>query len=105
MTLRIYVAGPMSGLKEHNLPAFAHAAGDLDAAGYVAVNPGERGVIDGYSWRDYMVDAIRLLITCDGVALLPGWENSKGARLEFTIAHDLSMRTEPVDWWVREKRV
>lgn len=102
--MRVYVAGPMSGLPDHNLPAFAQAARELNDHGYEAVNPGDRGVIEGYSWRDYMCDAIPLLVTCDAVALLPGWERSKGARLEFTIAHDLDMRTEPVEWFLREKR-
>lgn len=102
--MKIYIAGPMSGLPEHNLPAFAQAAIDLDSAGYHAVNPGERGAIDGWSWSDYLRADIPLLLKCDAVALLPGWENSKGARLEFTIAHDLDMRTESLEWYLKEKR-
>ena len=32
------------------------------------------------------------LVKCDGVALLPGWERSRGASLEAHIAHSLGMR-------------
>ena len=92
----------MTGYPNHNLQVFREAATSLIVVGYHAVNPGARGVIEGYDWNDYMRDAIGLLIDCDAVALLPGWERSKGARLEFTIAHDLGIRVESLDTWIRE---
>lgn len=99
---RIYVAGPMTGYEDYNLPAFSEAAEKLRAAGFDAVNPGERGVIDGYEWVDYMRDGIRLLLTCDAIALLPGWFDSKGAALEYVIAHDLGMPAHSVEEWVEK---
>lgn len=104
MSVRLYIAGAISENPSRNIPRFAEAANELEVAGYDTVNPARRGVIDGYEWADYMRDCIPELLGCDGVALLPGWENSKGARLEFTIAHDLDMPAESVDWWIREKR-
>jgi hypothetical protein len=38
---RIYIAGPMTGLVEHNFPAFHAAADRLRKAGWDAVNPAE----------------------------------------------------------------
>lgn len=35
---------------------------------------------------------LRALLDCDVVALLPGWEQSRGARREVSIADDLGMR-------------
>lgn len=97
--MKIYIAGPMTGLPGHNLAAFAAAKVELDTLGYAAFNPGHRGVIPGYTWREYMRDAIALLVTCDAVALLDDWHRSKGARLEWRIANELEMPCKPVcDW-------
>lgn len=103
--MRVYVAGPMTGLPEYNLPAFAAAALDLAALGFNAVNPGHRGVIPGYTWQDYMRDGIRLLLTCDAVAVLPDWETSSGATLEVHIARALTMPVRPVSEWIADGAV
>jgi len=97
--MRIYIAGPMTGLPDYNLPAFAKAKEVLDALGHEGVNPGEPGVIDGYEWSDYVRDGLHLLLDCEGVALLDGWERSKGAQLEVHIARTLGMPVgKLVDW-------
>lgn len=96
----LFVSGPMSGLPDYNLPAFTEATEKLIAKGFHVVNPGRRGVIDGYEWHQYMRDAIRDLVTCDAVAVLPGWEHSKGSRLEVTIASDLGMPVHTVGRWL-----
>lgn len=99
--MKLFVSGPMSGLPDYNLPVFAEATDHLEAAGFRdVVNPGRFGVIPGYEWRDYMRDSIRGLLECDAVAVLPGWEGSKGARLEVTIAVDLELPVHTVDWWL-----
>ena len=36
---RLYVAGPMTGLPDHNYPAFAEAAARLRAVGYEVESP------------------------------------------------------------------
>ena len=87
----IYVAGPMSGLPEFNFPAFEAETQRLRALGYEVLSPHE-GVEDTTKpWGFYMRKAISLLIQCDSIILLPGWENSKGARLEESIAHNFRM--------------
>jgi predicted kinase len=98
--VKLYIAGPMTGLPDYNLPAFAAATQQLQQAGYDAINPGHRGVIDGYTWQDYMRDGIRLLLDCDGIALLDNWSDSKGAALEVHIAHSLAMPVKYVDIWL-----
>jgi hypothetical protein len=35
---------------------------------------------------------IKLLVDCDGIALLPGWEQSDGANVEHTLARGLGLR-------------
>jgi hypothetical protein len=43
---------------------------------------------------------IAALVTCDGVALLEGHQNSKGAALERHIADKLGMPTDSVAVWL-----
>lgn len=98
--MRLYIAGPMTGLPEHNLPAFAEAEQQLLAAGYKVINPGFRGDdIPGWVWADYLRADLALLLACDGVALLPGWESSRGARLEAHVAEQLDMAVKPIEFW------
>lgn len=102
--MRIYIAGPCSGLPDHGFPAFNTAARQLAAAGHNPVNPTRRGVIDGHTWADYMRSALAELLTCDAVALLDGWERSRGACLEHRVARQLGMPTGPVDEWLDQAR-
>lgn len=90
-----YIAGPMSGMERLNRPAFYEAAVKLRKHGHTAVNPFELGVEDGKEIRDYMKVDIPAMLECDGVALLPGWEKSQGARLEALMAFEcgLDVRT------------
>ena len=42
--LRLYLAGPMTGLPDHNVPDFHAATAELRAAGYEATSPAELNV-------------------------------------------------------------
>ncbi|WP_458368748.1 DUF4406 domain-containing protein [Pseudomonas mandelii] len=88
---RLYLAGPMTGFEDFNFPAFNKMAAELRAQGYVVENPAEHGVVDGADWADYMAYDLTRLGLCGMIALLPDWENSKGARLEVHIAEQLGM--------------
>ncbi len=90
--MRIYIAGPMTGLPEFNYPAFNRVADLLRAKGHHVENPADNPVPPCGSWEGYMRMAIAQLVTCDTVALLPGWLNSKGARVEHQLALDLDLR-------------
>jgi hypothetical protein len=95
--MRLYIAGPMSGLPEYNYPAFHAAEADLRAAGHYVLNPARNPECD--SWEGYMRAAIRQVIQADAVAFLPGSHNSRGARLELTIAAALGMEAKPLHEW------
>ena len=89
---RIYIAGPMTGVAEHNFPAFHAAADRLRQAGFEAVNPAEN--FDGrtdLARETYLRADIKLLAQCDAVAMLGGWEDSRGAKLEYLVAWELGM--------------
>jgi len=110
---RIYVAGPMRGIVEFNFPAFHAATAKLRAEGWLVFNPAEkdneRHGVDiskgnvtgdesiaardhGFNLREAL--ALDLDFICreaDAIALLPGWENSKGATAEHATAVALGL--------------
>lgn len=107
----LYVAGPMSGLPDFNYPTFNAAADLLRKAGFgrgsftrEGVESPTRGATRAEAsplpWDEYLRMAIGQLIRVEGVAVLPGWEGSKGARLEVHIADELGMPVATVDDWL-----
>jgi len=83
---RIYIAGPMTNIPELNFPAFHAAAADLRKACHHVVNPAEINADTTAQWVDCMRADIRELVDCTHIAMLPGWEKSRGATLEHHIA-------------------
>lgn len=103
--MKIYVAGPMRGIPEFNFPAFNAATAALRKEGHEVFNPAERDIerhkgVDiskgnangdeqvaaaqhGFSLREALRDdCVWICESADCIALLPGWENSKGAVAE-----------------------
>lgn len=94
----VYISGPMSGIPDHNVPAFLAAEGQLRMAGFGVITP--RRVTDywgpGQAWRWYMREALRQIADADALAMLPGWEKSEGAALEWRIAEGLGLPAIPL---------
>lgn len=104
--MRWYIAGPMTGIKDLNFPLFNRAAAELRARGFEVANPAEinGGAAEQVAvaamtkeeqeehWRACMRNDIPELLKCQGIALLPGFEKSRGARLELHIAQQLGMK-------------
>lgn len=104
---RIYCAGPMSNHPDDfNFPAFFKASEELEKQGYEAVNPAQLDIDAGYTLeklkqlspaehQEFLKDAVKrdlaALQTCQAIAMLPGWENSKGAKAELAVAHWLGL--------------
>jgi len=104
--IRIYISGPMTGIKNLNKETFAKAEKDLRQAGYEVMNP---WLLDSYrpekmTWAERVRDDIKLMMICNAVAVLPGWLNSRGARLETDIAHALGWKIKPVNYYLRGKK-
>lgn len=98
---RVYVSGPMTGVPEHNFPAFREAAQKLAAAGYDVINPAENfGGRTDLSRPEYMRLDIEHVLQADGIALLPGWRDSAGAKLEVAIADEIDIFALTVDQWI-----
>ena len=92
----IYISGPMSNIPNSNLDEFDEAEKQLKQLGFDVLNPHKiceelnirffgMGKIPTY--EDYLKeDIIQMLSKCDKVLVLPGWRQSKGAKLEIANA-------------------
>lgn len=99
--MKVYVAGPMTGLPEFNYPAFFAAAERLRGVGIEPINPARPQGREGCSsWLDYMRASLLDIAECDGIATLPGWQDSRGAALEVHIARSLDLPVRPVEAWL-----
>jgi len=82
----------MTGLPDFNRAAFNEAAHKLRERGLIVLNPAE---IDGgsvnESWDFYMRKALTLVLEASSLECLPGWEKSRGARIEVQLALDLGI--------------
>jgi hypothetical protein len=85
--MKIYIAGPMTGIPDFNRLSFNEAARLLSEKGHIVLNPAV--LPDGMKHEEYMTICLAMVEVCDMVALLPGWEKSKGACMEIIRAFDL----------------
>lgn len=102
--MKIYLAGPMSGLPQFNFPAFYAAAKTLRGMGFEVVSPAEMddaedaglamkspdGAPGGHpnkTWGDFLARDVKLIADggITGIVFLPNWFKSRGARLEATV--------------------
>ena len=88
--MRLYIAGPVTGLADGNYPAFEYAAKRLFDAGHLPVLPPElrtallptAEMSLGQCYRKVIPADIVELATCDGMIVLPGFERSHGTAFE-----------------------
>lgn len=126
---RLYLAGPMTGLPAFNFPAFENATHALRHAGWSVLSPhtqdhpdvqaiawesaagdpaelaeaAKRGLIGAHPLRTALSN-VEDVAACDGVALLPGWHKSSGARHEVETAHRFGIPVAPVELWLASVR-
>ena len=98
--MKWYLAGPMSNIPQHNIPAFDEAAEKLRSHGYDITSPAE---LDSDEVREALLasdgdvrdfshiesfgsvigrDIQIIMDDIDGIIFLPDWQKSAGARLE-----------------------
>jgi len=102
--MRLYISGPMTDMPNHNYLAFNEAAKQLREAGYEVLNPAELDLIEKKeTWEECLRRDIKYEVECDGLALIFGWSESKGASLEKYIADQLGMPVATVEKFIKEK--
>jgi hypothetical protein len=102
---RVYISGPISGMKDSNRHAFLQAESLVEECGHIPVNPQKisaehegpcRGAdnvrhpsdtrLEVHKYGCYMGPDLRALLDCDILVHLPGWTDSRGAILEHNVA-------------------
>lgn len=81
MNNRVYIAGPVTGVEGYE-KNFREAEEKLRLAGYEPVNPVAPGLVPGAEYRYYIDRGILMLMECDYIYLMKGWQYSEGAKLE-----------------------
>lgn len=90
--MKIYISGPISGLPlETVYNNFTNVEAQLLEQGYEVVNPLNNGLPTNATWEEHMRADLRLLLDCDAIYMLEGWEKSRGARIEYALAVDLKL--------------
>ncbi|UDL14634.1 nucleoside deoxyribosyltransferase [Arthrobacter phage KeAlii] len=112
--MQLYLAGPMTGYPRWNFDAFERGASVLRSAGFVVVSPAETDLAEGFDpdappelfTREHLIAALRrdteLVLASDGVALLDGWRQSKGALAERALARAAGIPARPLALWLND---
>lgn len=84
---KIYISGAIS---HHDLSerknAFEETARFCEACGFASVNPFDNGLPQPGDWREHMKADLKMLLECDAICMMDGWEQSKGCKLEHDVA-------------------
>lgn len=107
----LYIAGSISDGGtlskrecEKRLELFDREEVRLTEAGFTVLNPARRGFDPNKSWLDYMRDSLRDIAECDGIAILPNWAGSRGARIEVDLAKGLGLPVMRVVVWLDDAK-
>lgn len=86
--ITIYLSGPITGVIDWNQEAFYKADKYYRNCGYYVLNPHRiaKSMGDPSETEILREELTQLLQNADLMALLPGWENSKGALVEVATA-------------------
>ena len=90
--LRAYLSGPISGYDmNERRKAFSEAEEFIREPGVEVVSPLNNGLPDDAEWSDHMLRDLEMLIDCDMMVLLPGWEHSRGCLTEVRFARKMGL--------------
>ena len=88
--MKIYISGPISGYDLNERKAAFHKVQEyLLDTGYEPVNPFSS---EEKSYSDYMRADLKLLLGCDTIFLMNGWNHSRGCIAERNVAEICGMK-------------
>jgi hypothetical protein len=90
---KLYISGAISG---HDINSVIKRFGECErlytSRGFEVRNPLNNNVPYKASYKEHMIADIKMLLECDSILMMRGWENSKGANLEKHIAEVLNFK-------------
>lgn len=87
--MRVYISGPITNNPNYK-DQFNRAEQKIKARGHKVVNPArfEKIMPEGSSHEEYMQLSLCMLQMCDAIYMLEGWQQSKGATIEYKYAEE-----------------
>ncbi len=87
--MKVYISGPITGCSNYH-DKFEAAQKGLESQGLDVVNPANLDKImpPSATHSEFMKICIPLLELCDCIYMLEGWQESKGAQIEFEYAYE-----------------
>jgi len=94
----IYLSGPITSRQNGFRDAFKQYETALREQGYYVLNPAEqntpyylKGAESEEIWKYFMRESLKMMLDADCILMLPGWEDSKGAQMEYNLAQSLEL--------------
>nr|DAP21605.1 MAG TPA: protein of unknown function (DUF4406) [Caudoviricetes sp.] len=84
--MKIFISGPMTGIQNFNKQSFMMAEARLRLMGHSPFNPSWLNFDKNWTSEEMLTVDLAALSVCDGIYLLEGWEDSKGANVEYDYA-------------------
>jgi hypothetical protein len=95
---KIYICGKVTGDLNYK-EKFLKEEKRLYSHGFEPVNPAAF-ISEKEPWEKAMKTALKVMLLCDGLSLLPDWKKSKGAKIEARLARELGMDVRTCKKWV-----
>lgn len=100
MKKKLYISAPVSGRDpEECRKFFDGVAREAAERGWQPINPMDNGLDTEAPWEQHMRKDIRMMLECDAVILVSGWQFSRGCRLEEIIARETGLEVIEHEKW------
>lgn len=99
----VYISGKITG-NENYKADFERGENWIAKKGHIVISPAKLdGILPNATHQQYMTICYKLIDMCDCVAMLDGWQESKGAKAELTYAKSLGKKVIYEKYYTRKR--